>query len=129
MTNGYAKIFSTILASSIWTEDDRTRLVWITMLVMSDGNGIVKEVKFILDDTHLELVASLGAAITGGALNRVRGAKHYVKIINSGGATGLVQGGNLTTLQSIEFKGENGAPCKPISFNGTGTVLNIYTTV
>lgn len=42
MTNGYAKIFSTILASSIWSEDDRTRLVWITMLVMMDSDGQVK---------------------------------------------------------------------------------------
>lgn len=42
MTNGYAKIFSSILASSIWAEDDRTRLVWITMLVMSDENGTVR---------------------------------------------------------------------------------------
>lgn len=42
MTNGYVKLFSTILASSIWSEDDRTRLVWITMLVLMDGDGQVK---------------------------------------------------------------------------------------
>lgn len=42
MTNGYVKLFSTILASSIWSEDDRTRLVWITMLVLMDSEGQVK---------------------------------------------------------------------------------------
>ncbi len=42
MINGYAKVFSTILASSIWKEDDRTRLIWITMLVMMDADGHVK---------------------------------------------------------------------------------------
>ena len=42
MTNGYAKVFSTILASSVWAEDDRTRLIWITMLVMSDSEGVVR---------------------------------------------------------------------------------------
>lgn len=42
MTNGYTKVFSTILASSVWAEDDQTRLVWITMLVLMDANGVVK---------------------------------------------------------------------------------------
>jgi len=42
MTNGYAKVFSTILASSVWTYDDQTRLVWITMLVLMDMEGNVR---------------------------------------------------------------------------------------
>jgi hypothetical protein len=37
----YTKLFQKILHSTIWCEDDRTRLVWITMLAMSDGDGCV----------------------------------------------------------------------------------------
>lgn len=33
---GYTKLFSSIVASTIWREDDKTRLVWITMLAMKD---------------------------------------------------------------------------------------------
>lgn len=37
----FAKLFSTILDSSVWTLDDHTRLVWITLLAMADHNGEV----------------------------------------------------------------------------------------
>ena len=39
---GYTKLFNSILASTIWREDDKTRLVWITLLAMVDKNGIVE---------------------------------------------------------------------------------------
>ena len=38
---GYTKLFSTILASSIWSEDDKTRIMWITMLASADADGYV----------------------------------------------------------------------------------------
>lgn len=37
----YTKLFSHIVTSSIWTEDDHTRLVWITMLALSNRHGEV----------------------------------------------------------------------------------------
>jgi hypothetical protein len=37
----YTKLFSSIITSTIWTEDDQTRLVWITMLAIADKNGEV----------------------------------------------------------------------------------------
>lgn len=37
----YTKLFQSIVTSTIWTEDDKTRIVWITMLAMSDKNGEV----------------------------------------------------------------------------------------
>lgn len=37
--NGYTKLFQSILASSIWSEDDQTRIVWITLLAMADQHG------------------------------------------------------------------------------------------
>lgn len=40
--SGYTKLFSGILDSTIWREDDRTRILWITMLAMADRDGNVK---------------------------------------------------------------------------------------
>ena len=37
----FTKLVSSILTSSIWTEDDHTRLVWITMLALADREGYV----------------------------------------------------------------------------------------
>ena len=41
MNGGYTKLFSSIVASTIWREPDHVRLVWITMLAISDGCGQV----------------------------------------------------------------------------------------
>ena len=38
----YTKLFSSIITSTIWTEDDKTRIVWITMLACADKNGEVQ---------------------------------------------------------------------------------------
>lgn len=42
MGKGYTKLFQKILDSTIWREDDKTRIVWITMLAMSDQDGVVE---------------------------------------------------------------------------------------
>lgn len=39
--NGYTKLFGSIIASTIWREDNETRVVWITLLAMSDRHGYV----------------------------------------------------------------------------------------
>lgn len=39
---GYTKLFSSILASTIWREDDKVRIVWITLLAMADKNGVAE---------------------------------------------------------------------------------------
>lgn len=39
--NGFVKLFESILASSVWAEDDKTVRVWITMLVMKNRDQIV----------------------------------------------------------------------------------------
>ncbi len=38
----YVKIFQDILDSSIWDEDLATRIVWLTMLIMADEQGVVR---------------------------------------------------------------------------------------
>lgn len=39
--NGYTKLFKSLVTSSIWQEDDETRIVWITMLALADRDGKV----------------------------------------------------------------------------------------
>jgi hypothetical protein len=39
--SGYTKLFSNIVASTIWREDDKTRILWITLLALSDKDGFV----------------------------------------------------------------------------------------
>ena len=39
---GYTKLFSSIVTSTVWGEPDHVRLVWITMLALSNKDGIVE---------------------------------------------------------------------------------------
>ena len=39
--SGFTKLFSSILGSSLWQEDDATRLVWIAILALADQHGEV----------------------------------------------------------------------------------------
>ncbi len=41
MSVTFTKLFSSITASTVWCEPDRTRLAWITMLAMADSRGRV----------------------------------------------------------------------------------------
>jgi len=38
----YAKIYTSIVRSSIWGESSDTRILWITMLVLSDKDGVIR---------------------------------------------------------------------------------------
>lgn len=40
--SGFTKLWGEILTSSIWSQDDKTRIVWITILAMKDSEGMVK---------------------------------------------------------------------------------------
>lgn len=40
--SGFTKLSSSLIASSVWNEPDKVRIVWITMLAMADKNGDVK---------------------------------------------------------------------------------------
>lgn len=39
--SGFTKLHASLISSSIWNEDNITRVVWITMLAMADENGFV----------------------------------------------------------------------------------------
>jgi hypothetical protein len=38
---GYTKLFSSIVTSTVWQQDKETKIVWITMLALSDKDGYV----------------------------------------------------------------------------------------
>ena len=38
---GYTKLFQDIVTSTIWGEDDQTRIVWVTMLALKDSKHFV----------------------------------------------------------------------------------------
>jgi len=38
---GFTKLFSDIILSSVWSEDDKTRLVWISLLAITNADGFV----------------------------------------------------------------------------------------
>lgn len=62
MSETFTKLFHSILASSIWREDDHTRLVWITMLAMADRNGYVgSSIPGIASMAHVPLEAAAAA--------------------------------------------------------------------
>lgn len=39
--HGYTPLFSEIVSSSIWNEDNATRIVWITLMAMAEADGTV----------------------------------------------------------------------------------------
>ena len=39
---GFTKLFSDILCSSVWNEDDKTRIVWITLLALRGPNNVAR---------------------------------------------------------------------------------------
>ncbi len=41
MSMAFTKLFSSITESTIWVEDDQTRILWICMLAMADKHGRV----------------------------------------------------------------------------------------
>lgn len=41
MSDLYTKLFHDILTSSIWSEDDKTRVMWVTVLALADHSGFV----------------------------------------------------------------------------------------
>lgn len=42
MSNGFVKVYSSILDSSIWTEELHVRVVWLALLALSDQRGMVE---------------------------------------------------------------------------------------
>lgn len=41
MNEGFVKLFTSILDSSVWNYDAETKVVWVTLLAMADKDGLV----------------------------------------------------------------------------------------
>lgn len=52
--NEFVKLFDTIITSSIWQEDDQTRILWITLLALKNKDG-----KVFADPRWLAKVANI----------------------------------------------------------------------
>ncbi len=61
----FTKLFSSITASTIWLEDNPTRIVWITMLAMANKNGFV-----FASIPGLASIAHVSVSATRRALNK-----------------------------------------------------------
>jgi len=43
MTNGYTKLFSTLIGSTLWRSESKSlKIVWITMLALANRDGLVE---------------------------------------------------------------------------------------
>ena len=52
----FTKLFSSLTTSTIWREDDYTRLIWITMLAMADKHGqVISSVPGLADMARVSL--------------------------------------------------------------------------
>jgi len=40
--SGYAKLFSSIVTSTIWSAPDHVRILWVTMMALADRDGVVE---------------------------------------------------------------------------------------
>lgn len=69
MAHTYTKLFSGIVGSTIWAEDNPTRIVWVTMLALADRNGevigtpvgLARIANVTVDECRLALAKFLGA--------------------------------------------------------------------
>jgi hypothetical protein len=64
VSRGYTKLFSSILASTVWREDHATRIIWITLLAMADSNGVAEGSIPGLADFARVTIAECEAALT-----------------------------------------------------------------
>lgn len=65
---GYTKLFNELVASSVWDEDDKTRILWITMLALKDRAHFVRGTM-----NYLALAARLSLEDCTASLNKLAG--------------------------------------------------------
>jgi hypothetical protein len=68
----FVKLYSSILTSSIWCEDDKTRILWITILLCTDKDGFCQAAV-----PGLAAMARLSVQDTAEALAKLEGPDQY----------------------------------------------------
>ena len=76
----YTKLFQSIVTSSIWTEDDKTRIVWITMLALADRHGEIQA-----SIPGLARVSGVSIADTEGAIAKLLAPDPYSRTTDDEG--------------------------------------------
>lgn len=108
----YTKLFSSIVTSTIWTEDDKTRIVWITMLAICDQHGEVHA-----SIPGLARVAGVSLEDAEKAIEKFKAADHYSRtkdhegrrLVEIPGGWELLNHGKYRRLASKIDKEENNA--------------------
>lgn len=79
--HGFTKLFGTIVTSTIWREDDRTRILWITLLALSDRLGNVSA-----SIPGLAALANMDVASCEAALDKLKSPDPYSRTKDFGGS-------------------------------------------
>lgn len=78
---GYTKLFEELVRSSVWREDNQTRIVWITLLALKDRNHFVRG-----DDRYLAAVANVSIEDFQKAVGKLSGPDPNSHLKNDDGA-------------------------------------------
>ena len=87
--NGFTKLFSSIVTSTIWQEDPETKVIWITLLALSDAKGRV-------DGTipGIANIANISIQKTEAAIEKFLGPDKYSRSQdNEGRRIKVIEGG------------------------------------
>jgi hypothetical protein len=72
MSEGFTKLFSSLIGSSIWSEDNNTRVLWITILAITDGDGFCNATI-----PGLAAMARLSVEDVEASMTKLEGADEY----------------------------------------------------
>jgi len=100
--SGYTKLFGSIIASTIWREDDKTRIVWITLLALSDRQGFVAGSIPGLAD-----LARVSIAECEQALEKLQRPDHYSRSPEHDGRRIEVISGGWFILNRAKYRDQN----------------------
>lgn len=106
---GYTKLFEELVRSSIWDEDDKTRVVWVTMLALKDRNHFVRGT-----ETFLALAARVDAESLRKALDKLSGpdpkshtpANNGARVRSAEGGWVILNGEKYSRMLSAEERRE-----------------------
>lgn len=95
----YTKLFNSIITSTIWTEDDKTRILWITMLALADKNGEVQA-----SIPGLARVAGMSVGDCEAAITKFLGPDPYSRTPDDDGRRIELIGGGFALLNHGKYR-------------------------
>lgn len=99
MHRGFTKLFNTIVTSTIWQEDDTTRIVWITMLAIADADGKVSAAI-----PGLASVANVTVEDCEKAVNKLKSPDSYSRTKDFDGRRIEETDGGWTILNYLKYR-------------------------